>query len=516
MRKNLFWGLSSALCLTLSAAQAQETNELESLRRQLREAEEKFDRHLREQQNTIHELKQRLDELAPDPAPPPAAPGESSPAGQRDPVVTPAWNPSDPIRLRRGNAYMDVGLVATFAAGGSTEKDIEGELQLGGHDPNQRGFSVQGVEATFSGAVDPYVRGFSTINFQIDAEGETLLELEEAYLETLSMPGNLQLRGGEYYTEFGRHNPTHVHTWSFVDAPLVNGRFLGPDGLRNPGARLAWLAPTPFYSELMLGVQNSQGETATSFRSEGGHHHGGEEEHDEAPFAYREAENDRGVRGFDDLLFAPRYEMSFDVSDEQTVLAGLSAAFGPNASGEDAGDTRTQIYGLDFLWKWKPVRSQGGFPFVSWQTEALWRRYDAGRFDWDLNGDGLVDEGEIADPATGAPAVLSGERLEDYGLYTQWLYGFRRGWVAGLRFDYVTSEDGDYESRGLMLDGEVLGRDEGRATRWRLSPNLTWYPTEFSKFRLQYNYDRRQGLGEDHSVWLQFEFILGAHAAHTF
>ena len=55
-----------------------------------------------------------------------------------------------------------------------------------------------------------------------------------------------------------------------------------------------------------------------------------------------------------------------------------------------------------------------------------------------------------------------------------------------------------------------------RAERWRLSPNLTWYPTEFSKIRLQYNYDDREIEGVDHSVWLQFEFLLGAHAAHTF
>jgi hypothetical protein len=47
-------------------------------------------------------------------------------------------------------------------------------------------------------------------------------------------------------------------------------------------------------------------------------------------------------------------------------------------------------------------------------------------------------------------------------------------------------------------------------------PNLTWYPSEFSKIRLQYNYDDRHDIGVDHSVWLQFEFLLGAHAAHKF
>ena len=96
------------------------------------------------------------------------------------------------------------------------------------------------------------------------------------------------------------------------------------------------------------------------------------------------------------------------------------------------------------------------------------------------------------------------------------LYGFRKGWVAGVRVDYVTGETGDYEKLGLTMDGEPLGRDPLRNERWRLSPNLTWYPSEFSKIRLQYNYDDRRDIGCDHSVWLQFEFLLGAHAAHKF
>ena len=55
-----------------------------------------------------------------------------------------------------------------------------------------------------------------------------------------------------------------------------------------------------------------------------------------------------------------------------------------------------------------------------------------------------------------------------------------------------------------------------RANRYRVSPNFTLYPTEFSKFRVQYNYDDRRGIGSDHSVWMQFEFLLGAHASHKF
>ena len=52
--------------------------------------------------------------------------------------------------------------------------------------------------------------------------------------------------------------------------------------------------------------------------------------------------------------------------------------------------------------------------------------------------------------------------------------------------------------------------------------NLTWYPTEFSKIRLQYNQDFLEQIHfsssarDVDSVFLQFEFILGAHGAHKF
>ncbi|MGN6555008.1 MAG: hypothetical protein ACTHLW_14970 [Verrucomicrobiota bacterium] len=59
---------------------------------------------------------------------------------------------------------------------------------MGGHDPNQRGFTVQGGEVNFQGAVDPYFRGNANIVFQLDSSSETFVELEEAWLETVSLP----------------------------------------------------------------------------------------------------------------------------------------------------------------------------------------------------------------------------------------------------------------------------------------------------------------------------------------
>jgi len=161
--------------------------------------------------------------------------------------------------------------------------------------------------------------------------------------------------------------------------------------------------------------------------------------------------------------------------------------------------------------KWKSPQHHGGFPYVSWQTEAMLRRFQAGAFSNasdDLNNNGRIDEGETDLYGDLSVHSLPRETLTDYGFYTEIAYGFRKGWVAALRGDYVTSDSARYE--------RTLGDDPDRAERWRIAPNVTWYPSEFSKIRLQYNFDHRSGIGPDHSVWMQLEFLLGSHGAHKF
>ena len=59
-----------------------------------------------------------------------------------------------------------------------------------------------------------------------------------------------------------------------------------------------------------------------------------------------------------------------------------------------------------------------------------------------------------------------------------------------------------------------------RAIPHRLAPLLTFRPSEYSRVRLQYNYDqlKQAAFGEDdaHSVWLGFEFSIGSHPAHSY
>src|SRR2546430_13787185 len=292
------------LCLGLSAVSlmAQES-ETEALRKQLKQATENFDKALQENRKIIDALSNRLETLerqraattnavvvTPNLAA--APPADTSVSGGSE--VSRRWSPASPIRLpTAGQNYISLSFDALATAGTSTANDIE-QLQPGGHDPKQRGFTIQNLETTFEGKVDPYFRGQANIVLQIDPRGETTIEAEEAYLQTMSLPWNLQVKAGQFFTEFGRLNPTHPHTWDFVDQPLVNGRFLGEDGLRSAGGRISWLAPTPFYSELYMTVANSQGGTAFSFRNE----------HEGTLFFGRPSVEGR-VKSLGDMLFVP-------------------------------------------------------------------------------------------------------------------------------------------------------------------------------------------------------------------
>jgi hypothetical protein len=481
------------ICLAVPRLKAQETNEVEQLRRQLRDMQENLERVQTEQRRQIDALTRKLDALAgprtgegetnaPLPEPAGSTPTNPPAAQQAAASSAPAWSPSQPITVARaGSAYMNISFDVLMDAGGSTMADPSKMLQLGDHDPINNGFSLRNAEIAVDGAVDPYLKGFGNIVFKLDKNNETSVELEEAYLMTTALPESLQLKAGQFFAAFGRQNAQHPHQWAFVDEPIILNRTLGPDGLRNVGAQVSWLAPTPFYTEATLGVLNGQGGTTFSFRNPGDPDVNGV-----LRFHGRET-MDRTLRGPADLVFVPRLSSSFDLTDHQTLVAGISAAFGPNDTGLDA---RTEIYGADLYWKWKPSNANAGFPFVSWQTEGLIQRFHAGA--------------NLAD-APAPLASLPAETLRDWGFYSQVLWGFRERWVAGLRGEYAGGSSDPYDPYDVY-----------RNERSRVSPVLTFYPSEFSKLRLQFNYDHGALFGDQYSAWLQMEFLLGAHGAHKF
>src|SRR5690606_15804616 len=89
------------------------------------------------------------------------------------------------------------------------------------------------------------------------------LEVEEAYVTTLGLPANLQLRGGQLYAPFGRFNQLHfLEATPFADMPLVNRRFFGGEQLRGVGVEASVLLPLPFYVELRAALLSAVNEVS--------------------------------------------------------------------------------------------------------------------------------------------------------------------------------------------------------------------------------------------------------------
>jgi hypothetical protein len=486
--------LAVALALVVasgSTASADERSDIEALRQEI----EALRRRDAERERQIEELRGELERwkagaprpaaAAPvrEPAPAAAAAPEAPPRSPLDRALeamapsepAPGAPPSDAIYSRRiGGAelkLLSIGMDILWAAGGSTAPDDEIEgLQQGGHDPNQRGFTLQQAEMSLSGAVDPYFRADAFIVGFTDG-----VELEEAFFTSTALPWGLQLEGGQFFTEFGLVNPQHPHQWDWIDQPVVNSRMFGGEALRGPGFRLGWLTPLPWFSELHAGMQNAdEGEFTSSFI--------GEDQVGGRPLVKDD------VDGLGDLLYLGRWLNSWDLGDALTTKVGVSGVFGPNGTGDDG---YTYVYGTDMLWKWQPPDSFRGWPFVKWQSEVIKRDF-------------------VADDALEDDEPIDGDILRDWGMYSQLLWGFHHPWALGVRYEYASA-------RGTSLpDGR--NQDPLRDDRHRLSPLIVWQPTEFTRFRLQYNYDRARFLDDDeaHSVWFSMEVLYGAHMAHEY
>ncbi len=361
----------------------------------------------------------------------------------------------------------DISAVLDVAASWFSEEET---FQTGAHDPQGRGFTLQQLELDISKVVDAY---FRLDAFLVVTGGG--IEVEEAFATTLGLPGNLQVRAGQFFTRFGRLNPTHPHSWDFADQPFVLGKVFGGDGNRGPGVEVSYLTPLSWYVEIVGSTTTvTSDETGRSFA-------GGVEEDDMA-----EPADDHGhgagavdVDGFLDLQSTVAVKQFFDLSDDWSLLWGLSYAIGPN---QLDGGGRTHIAGTDIYLKYRPV-TRASETEIALQSEWLHR--------WQRTGSGYV---------------------RDFGGYAYATYKWSRHWGAGARYEYGSP------TRDAGGDVVIDAIDpEWTDDRHRVAAALTYWPTEFSRLRLQPGVDIPTW--EDDavlSVFLAAEYIIGAHGAHKF
>ncbi|MCY1034682.1 zinc-regulated TonB-dependent outer membrane receptor [Corallococcus sp. BB11-1] len=371
----------------------------------------------------------------------------ASPTATNDSGVTPLRLPA---AITGGTSFLNLSFILDMAVAAFSSKE---PLQGGAHDPTQNGFNLQQLELSIGSVVDPYFRFDSNIVFS-----QFGVEIEEAYATTLDLPANLQVRAGQFLTRFGRINATHPHAWDFVDQPFVMSRVFGGEGNRGLGMEGSWLAPLPWYVEVIGSVTDAKGEaTARSFFG---------------------ASNERVLSPLD-LQLTGAVKQFFPLSDDLSLLWGLSTATGPNPTGYR---NHTSIYGTDVYLKFRPITEASAQQLVL-QAEVLYRRRQA-----------------------------PGDLLSDWGGYAQTVWRFSNRWATGVRYEFGTAAK-TQEGRVANdpLDPEWI------ADRQRITASLTFWPTEFSRLRLQAATDRVGWRATpDYSAFVALEVVTGAHGAHAF
>ncbi len=136
---------------------------------------------------------------------------------------------------------------------GAAPKQISG-FELGDEVLNStnHGLSLDETEISFLANVDNWFRGAADLAIA-DNDGESELEVEQAYFQTTSLPYGLNLKAGRFMADLGYLNNVHQHHDNFTVRPLPYQVFL--NGMYNDdGLQFSWLTPTPFYLEVGSGA----------------------------------------------------------------------------------------------------------------------------------------------------------------------------------------------------------------------------------------------------------------------
>ncbi len=408
------------------------------------------------------------------------------------------------LRLKR------LGLDVDFAMGASTAKGEDMESLFGGHhDPKRTGFTLQGVDLSVSGSYDPYFDAFFNTTLTVGGEGETTIEIEEAWVRSKWLgEGSVRLQAGQFYAPFGIVNRTHLHDWAWQAQPIAATRVFGADGARGLGVQAeARLSNSGAWnSRLFVSMQNRRSAHAHAHGEEEAGHvpphtHGddGEVAEEEEEEGHEEHADEGGsdANGLEDFAYTVRLENRLTVSPQTTLAFGGSAMFEPNPDGSDA---RASIFGGDVT--------------ISHRLPSKDRLVLTAEYMHRTSKAAIAEHHEEEEEAAEEEEEHHDEliRVQDYGFYVQGMWYTPDGWGVGLRYERAGSRGGDAEARA---------EDPMRGTRTRISPLLLWQFSELGRLKLQYNFDRTEFLEKSyaHSFFLSasWSFGLGApdHAGHA-
>ena len=329
------------------------------------------------------------------------------------------------------------------------------------------GLSLDETELALSANVDDKYYGSMNLSIQQQANGDTTVDLEEAYFETLTLPKGLKVKAGKFFSEIGYLNPVHSHAWDFYDAPLAYVAMLNTQ-LSDAGVQLSWVVPTDLY--IQIGGEWLRGDAFP-------------------------AANGADSHGAGSATFFVHF--GGDVGSTSSWRAGISyLKADANDRVSEFTDGTTSFTGTsdvaiaDFVWKW----ARNGNPrdrYYIVQAEYLQRKED----------------GNLATVVSALPSASGTYSGTQSGYYIQGVYQFYPRWRAGLRYDHIEASN--------AVSTPVPPPLVTDHTPMRVTVMTDFSNSEFSRMRLQFARDESRA-EPDNQIVFQYLMSLGAHGAHRF
>ncbi|MBT8083184.1 MAG: hypothetical protein KJP08_02370 [Gammaproteobacteria bacterium] len=329
MRIVFYPGAILALTLITPAASFAQDTHIEAVRAELAALRSEYDARIAELERRLAVAEQNAAQATAAARPAPSAPSYMT----GDPTFNPA-----------------IGVV------------FQGFLNANEGEPGEEeGFAVGETELIMNANVDDKFAAYLTAALAFE-DGESAIEIEEAWVETTALPAGLSARFGRMFSGFGYENARHMHTLDFTDRALPYQAFFDEGRYADNGVQVRWLAPTDLFLE--LGGELMQGEGDPS-----------------------------GVGAH--TLFA---NVGGDVGTGHSWLAGLSRLE------QDSGQ---EVTGAHLVWKWAPHGNwkQRNFIFQAeylenrifgtdegWYAQAVYQPIPRWRVGARLDGLRLVDE----------------------------------------------------------------------------------------------------------------------------
>jgi hypothetical protein len=288
-------------------------------------------------------------------------------------------------------------------------------------DAGKNNFVPREFELSFVSNLDPYSRakvfiahsspGGEIVPFPDGSGGEEEgdVEVEEGYVEWVSLAGGLGVTLGKFRQRFGKLNRWHAHALPGQQLPLPYLAFLGGEGLAQAGVSVHWLAPIHHG-----GTYEMWGELTRSS--------------DEVVFGTSHGLSVLGhLNGFWELSPSTYLELG---------LSGLSGARGTELAPAGATSAGNRLIGTDITFDWRPPERSLYRQFTLHGGAMMnWRTYDGA------------------------------DDMSAFGAFADAEYKFATRWTMGGRYEY--SENPDAPDEHAWLAGPTLTWWESEFVRLR-------------------------------------------------